>query len=279
MERSKNVKIILYILLVLITVLTLIPFIWSISSSFSTDSEIFKNAMPLSWKSFFPTDFNLDSYVGLFKEFDFAVPIKNTLVVSALTIIFGCIINSFAAFGFAVFDFKFKKILYGIVLLSFMIPFEAIAMPLYKVVNSLAWVDTYKGIIIPTLADGLVLMLFTQFFKDIPPSLIESARVDGAGFLTIFYRIIIPLSAPVFVTAGLMIFMNSWNAFLWPLVVARTPESRMIQVALAAFQTERATLWSYLFAASTISAVIPLFLFLPFQKYYVEGISSSGIKG
>lgn len=279
MERKRSTRILLYAFMVIVALLTLLPLAWAIASSFSTDSEIFRNASPISLRAFFPKDFNLDAYKGLFTEYQFHVPMINTLVVSILTILLGCLINSAAAFGFAMFDFKFKKILYGVVLLSFMVPFESIAIPLFNVVNGLGWVDTFQGIITPTIADGLVLMLFTQFFKDIPPSLLEAARVDGAKFSTIFFRIIIPLSKPVFITAGLMVFMNSWNAFLWPLIVASRPELRMVQVALAMFQTERATLWSYLFAASTISAIIPLLLFLPFQRYYVEGITSAGIKG
>lgn len=279
MERKRSTKVFLYILLVVVAIVTLLPLVWAIASSFSTDSEIFRNASPISIRAFFPPDFNLDSYKALFTEYQFHIPMMNSLVVSILTIILGCLINSAAAFGFAMFEFPFKKLLYALVLVSFMVPFESIAIPLFKVVNNLGWADTFRGIITPTIADGLVLMLFTQFFKDIPPSLLEAARVDGAKFRTIFFRIIIPLSKPVFVTAGLMVFMNSWNAFLWPLIVASRPELRMVQVALAMFQTERATLWSCLFAASTISAVIPLLLFLPFQRYYVEGITSAGIKG
>lgn len=279
MRRSLPAKAVIYILLAFAAALSLLPMLWAIASSFSTDESIYRYASPLSWKAFFPLDFNLKSYVGLFTQFQFGVPIWNTLVVSFWSILLGCLVNSVAAFGFAVFDFKFKKLLYAIVLLSFMVPFEAIAMPLYRIVDAFGWVDTRMGIVVPTLADGLVLMLFTQFFKDVPPAILEAARIDGASYRQIFTRIILPLSVPIFITAGLMIFMFSWNAFLWPLIIARTPTSRVIQVSLTAFQTERATLWSYLFAASCLSAFIPLILFLPFQKYYVEGITASGIKG
>ena len=279
MKMNGYKKLLIYTLLILIAVMTLLPMWWALASSFSTDQNIYKNAAPVSWKAFFPLDFNLDSYIGLFKDFNFQVPIMNTLIVSALSIVFGCAVNSVAAFGFAMFDFKYKNILYAIVLVSFMVPFEAIAMPLYKVVAGFGLSDTKMGIVIPTIADGLVLMLFTQFFKDIPISLIEAARIDGARYSQIFIKIILPISVPIFITAGLMIFVNSWNAFLWPLIIARTPDARVIQVSLAAFQTERATLWSYLFAATSLSAIIPLALFLPFQKYYVEGMTSSGIKG
>jgi ABC-type glycerol-3-phosphate transport system permease component len=145
-------------------------------------------------------------------------------------------------------------------------------------VHKLGWVDTYYGLIVPTVADGLVLFLFTQFFRDIPKSLIEAARVDGAKWLTIFIRIIIPPSVTVFITAGLMTFMGHWNSYFWPLLVARSRNFRMIQTALAATKTEHETLWSVLYAGSMIAAIIPLFLFLPFQKYFVQGYIGSGIK-
>lgn len=160
-----------------------------------------------------------------------------------------------------------------------MIPFESIAMPLYNVVNRFGWIDRMYGLIIPGIADGLVLFLFNQFFRDIPNSLLEAARIDGAGWITVFVRIIIPLSIPVFVTAGLMIFMTQWNSYLWPLLVARSRDIQTIQIALGQFRGEQFTLWSCIYAGSIISALIPLFLFLPFQKNFVQGIISSGVKG
>ena len=124
-----------------------------------------------------------------------------------------------------------------------------------------------------------MLFLFTQFFKDIPPSLIEAGRIDGANLAQIFFRIILPSSIPVFITAGLMIFMDQWNAYLWPLLVARSKSVQTIQIALSSFKMERQTLWSCMYAGTIISALIPLSLFLPFQKYFVQGVISSGVKG
>lgn len=184
-----------------------------------------------------------------------------------------------AGFAFTCFEFKGKKFFYPLVLISFMVPFEAIAIPLYNVANGLGMVDTYAGMIIPAIADGLVTFLFIQFFKDIPPSLVEAARVDGAKWPTIFVKVIIPISIPVFVTAGLMIFMNQWNSYMWPLLVARSKEIRTIQIAISQFSGERSIQWTYIYAGSLISAIIPICLFLPFQKYFVEGITAGSVKG
>lgn len=160
-----------------------------------------------------------------------------------------------------------------------MVPFEATAIPLYNIASKMNMVDTLSGMIIPAIADGLVTFLFIQFFKDIPPSLVEAARVDGANWSTIFRKIIMPISIPVFITAGLMIFMNQWNSYLWPLLVARSDETRTIQIALSQFSGERTIQWTYIYAGSMISALIPIALFLPLQKYFVEGITAGSVKG
>ena len=273
----KNVAI--YFGLACVVLVTLFPLLWGISASFRNDSELYKYALPFSIHTLLPVNFTAEAYVKIFTDFNFLQPILNTLFVTVVSIFLGCIVNSVAAFAFAAFDFRFKKILFGIILLSFMIPFEAIALPLYSIADKFGLVNSRMGIILPGIASGLVLFLFVQFFKEIPGSLVEAARVDGAALPAIFFKIIIPLSVPVFITAGLMIFMDQWNSYLWPLLIARTREIRTIQISLSSFQQERSTLWSCLYAGSMISALIPLFLFLPFQKYFVQGITSSGVKG
>ncbi len=266
----------IYICLFLVAILTLFPLIWGISASLRDDSELFGYIMPFSVHTLIPVEFTFQAYIDLFTKYGFFTPVKNTVLVTGISIIFGCIVNSVAAFAFAVFDFKFKKPLFALVLLSFMIPFEAIALPLYKVVDNMHMVDTYRGMILPS---GLVLFLFVQFFRDIPPDLLDAARVDGAGIGRIYMSILLPLSKPIFITAALMIFMDQWNSYLWPLLIARSKGIRTVQIALTAFSTEHKTAWSALYAGSMFSALIPLVLFLPLQKYFVQGITSSGVKG
>ena len=243
------------------------------------DSELFAYVMPFGVHTLIPVEFTFKSYVELFTTYGFLKPVINTVYVTAVSIFFGCILNSIAAFAFAMFEFKFKKHLFTLVLLSFMIPFEAIALPLYQIADKMKMVDTYQGMILPSIASGLVLFLFVQFFRDIPPDLLDAARVDGANIGRIYTRILMPLSKPIFITAGLMIFMDQWNSYLWPLLIARSKEIRTIQIALTQFNTEHSTAWSALYAGSMFSALIPLLLFLPLQKYFVQGITSSGVKG
>ena len=267
------------LLFVLLAFISLFPLLWAVASSLRSDTEIFKYMMPFQLHTLIPVEWTGEAYFRIFSEYRFYLPVVNTLIASVSAIVLSCLINSIAAFGFATFDFKGKSALYMVVLVSFMVPFESIAIPLYSTVNKFRWVDTFQGLIVPTIADGLVLFLFVQFFKEIPMSFYESARLDGARWRDIFLRILLPLSKPVFVTAALMVFINQWNSFLWPLLVAHGRDMRLIQVALADFQTEHQTLWSCLYAAAVISALIPVILFLPFQKYYVQGITSSGLKG
>lgn len=278
-NKRKIKKMVLYIVCVLLCALMIFPLLWGVTSSFRTDDELFKYLMPLSWKTFVPQNITFDAYIRIFQEFSFRKAIGNTVIVTSLTIILGLIINSMAGFAFACFDFPLKKVLYAVILMTFMIPFEAIALPLYKVANSLNMVDTLSGMVIPCVANGMVLFLFHQFFKDIPKGLLEAVRIDGASWRTIFIRIILPLSVPVTISAALMIFISQWNSYLWPLIIGMSKDMQVIQTSLGSFQQERGTLWSCLYAATAISSVIPLVIFLPLQKYYVEGITSSGVKG
>lgn len=269
----------LYLGLILIALLTLFPLFWGISASLRDDKELYTYVMPFTVHTLIPVKFTFKSYVELFTKYGFLKPVFNTVYITGVSIFFGCILNSVAAFSFAMFDFKFKKPIFTLVLLSFMIPFEAIALPLYQVVDKMKMVNTYQGMIFPSIASGLVLFLFVQFFKDVPGELLDAARVDGANIRQVYTKILMPLSKPIFITAGLMIFMDQWNSYLWPLLMARSKEIRTIQIALTQFSTEHSTAWSALYAGSMFSALIPLLLFLPLQKYFVQGITSSGIKG
>lgn len=278
-QRKIAGKIILYIVLIAMVIASLFPMLFCLSASLRTQEDLFKNMFPFTIRSLIPTAFTFENYVIIFQKYEFWRPILNTMIVTLFTIALGCILNSMAGFAFTCFEFKGKKILFPLVLISFMVPFEAIAIPLYSVASKMGMVDTYAGMIIPAIADGLVTFLFIQFFKDIPPSLVEAARVDGAKWTTIFVKVIMPISVPIFVTAGLMIFMNQWNSYMWPLLVARSKEIRTIQIAVSEFSGERSVKWTYIYAASMISAIIPICLFLPFQKYFVEGITAGSVKG
>ncbi|HHW31720.1 MAG TPA: carbohydrate ABC transporter permease [Clostridiaceae bacterium] len=183
-----------------------------------------------------------------------------------------------AGYAFAKMKFYGRKLMFLLVIFAIMVPFDAIAIPLYAIINKLKWINTYQALIVPTLANGMVIFMFKQFFKDVSDSLIESARIDGASEFVTFFRIVFPISKPTIISGALILFMAQWNAFMWPLLCARSPHLRMMQVALSEFQTEFGTQWSELFAGMTIALIIPCMILLPFQKYYIRGIATSGMK-
>ena len=270
---------ILYVFLVLIALIMVFPLIYSFSSSLRTNEEIFRYISPVSIHTIIPVHATFENYVSVFRDYNFLQPIWNTLVVCVLSVGFGCLINSVAAMAFAMMEFKGKTLIYSIILITFMIPFEAISLPMYRIAYHLHLLNTFAGIILPGLASGMVLFLFVQFFKDIPKEILEAAIVDGASLRHLFFKIILPMSGAVFVTSALMQFIGHWNSYLWPLLVAQSKSLQLIQTRLTDFNAEEGTEWAAKYAAIMISAIIPLGLFLPLQKYYIAGVTSGSVKG
>jgi multiple sugar transport system permease protein/putative chitobiose transport system permease protein len=278
--RNTGIRILHYTVLVLFAILFLLPIYWVVISSFKSDDSIFNALMPFSLKAL-----KLDKkvYIGafsymLFKR-NFARAIFNSCFVTICTTAMGIIVNSMCAFSFSVFDFKGKNTLFTLVLLTFMIPFSSIALPLYQIVSSLHMVDTYWGLILPAVANGLCVFLFRQFFLDIPKSYLEAARLDGANWWTIYSKIFMRMSIPIVVSAGIILFMYQWEAFLWPLIAGRSPSMKVIQVAIADLSQDNEVYWNQIFASCTLSLILPIAIVLPLQKYYIAGLTSSGLKG
>lgn len=268
-----------YTAMVLGAIVTLFPLMWSFFASMRSDAELYQYAMPFTWHTIFPVEYTFESYRYVLTELGFPKAVLNTLLVIGVQIPFACIINAIAAFSFSTFEFKGKKLLFGFFIVSFMIPGTAVTMPLYQMMENFGWVDTRWALIVPGVASGLQLFLFRQFFAEVPASLVESARIDGASWGQVFFKIMVPMCVPIFITAGLMIFMNEWNSYMWPLLVARNKEIRTVQIMLAVVKMEHITLWSCMYAGSVLSVLIPVAIFLPLQKYYVEGITAGAVKG
>lgn len=273
------ILVVLYTVLVCIAVIALFPMLYILMASFRTDKEIFAYNLPFGFHTIFPKVWTLASYHDIFAEYGFGIPLRNSFLVVLVCLPVNLLVASVAGYAFAFFNFKGKQLLFALFIVSFMVPADSVALPLYTLVNRMGLVNTFTGLILPGVSSGLAMFLFTQFFRGIPRSFIEAGTVDGANWGQIFTKIIMPLSVPVFITAGLMVFVNSWNDYLWPLLCGRNEEVRTIQVALGYFKDENETYWSYIYAASSISALVPILMFLPFQKYFVEGVTSSGIKG
>lgn len=272
-------KALLYVALAAVLAVALFPILYPLAASFRSNSEIVKYATPFSIHTLWPVEWTLDNYVSLFRDYNFSRYILNTLIQVGAIIPLSILMCSVAAFAFTFFNFRGKKALFAIFMLTFMIPSEAIALPLYKLINDLHLVNTYWALILPALANGLTLFMFTQSFKDIPPSLLEAARIDGGGWGTCYWRIVMPLSKAIIVAMCLMTFVNEWNNYLWPLLVARLDNVKTVTIAICAFKDQNVADWGLIYSSSMLSALVPIMVFLPFQKYFVQGISSSGVKG
>jgi multiple sugar transport system permease protein len=255
-----------------------LPLMWAIASSFRPLNEIFRYVSPFSIWALIPYNPTLEAYEAIFAK-GYGRSLFNTLYVSAVTIVLGIYLNSMAGFVFAKFQFPLKNLVFVFVLLASMIPFEAIAIPLYSLAQALRLLDTYTILIAPAIANGLVVFLFKQFFEEIPNELIDAALVDGASWWKIYSGIFLPLSIPAIISASLILFIFQWNSFLWPLVAAPSERYQLVQVAIANLQLEYQTLWNEQFAASFIAALIPVAIILAFQRHYIRGIAGTGLKG
>ena len=267
-----------YVALLATAFVILMPILWFVTSSFRSNNEVFANINPFSLAKMFFGSYSLENYVTIFTKYSFAQSVFNTLLISFLTIVIGIVVCSMAGYALAKMQFAGRKLMFLLVLFAIMIPFDAIAIPLYTIVTKLGWIDTYQAIILPAVANGMTIFMFRQSFRDINDSLIEAARIDGAGEFRTFWQIIMPVSIPSIISGSLVMFTSQWNAFMWPLLVARSDKLTMLQVALTDFQLENGTMWAELFAGITISMLIPCIILIPFQKYYIRGISSSGMK-
>lgn len=266
-----------YIALVALAFVMIVPIVWIVISSLRPPEEIFLYSPQLSWRTFIPQKIVWDNYYLLLQS-GFPRAILNTFFVAFSTVALGILICSAAGFAFAVFDFRFKNTLFIIVVITFIMPFEAIVVPLYVMVRSLNWQDTYFALIMPEVASGFIIFLFRQFFTKVSRELFEAARMDGASWWRVYWEVALPLSWPTVVAGSLMMFLHQWDAFFWPLVAGTTPDLTLVQVAVARFlQFEQAD-FGRLFAAMTVASLLAIIPFLILQRYYIRTIIDSGLK-
>ena len=267
-----------YGLLFIVAIFVLLPLMWAFAASFTPNAKVFEYAFPFSLRALFPVDFTLEAYEALFAR-GFGNALKNSFWLSGVTVVLGGSINALAGFAFARFEFRGKRILFlTVILLPFLVPVDLTAIPRFILVNSLDWRNTWQALIVPGLGNSLAIFLFRQFFEEIPRDLIDAARVDGASWWRLFFNVVLPLSRPVLITAALFLFLQQWDAYFWPLLVAPRPELRLVQVAISGAVEEFRTRWNEQLAGSMLAAIVPILLLLPFQRYYIQAVTSSGLK-
>lgn len=280
MTLKKNLTRALLVLgLLLISVIALFPILYPLVSSFRTDQEIYQYNTVFQLHTLWPEHWTAEAYGALFRDYHFERFFLNTFLVVGVILPVSVIMCSVAAYAFAFYHFRGQKPLYALLLLTFMVPGEAIALPLYQLINGLGLVNTYSSLVLPSLANGLTLFMYRQAFKDVPISLLEASDLDGASWFTCYWHVVMPLCVPTTIAMCLMTFVNEWNNYLWPLLAARKDAVKTITVAITAFKEENVVHWNLIYSSSMISALIPVLLFLPFQKYFVSGIASGSVKG
>ena len=254
----------------------LIPFYLLIRNALSTDAEITGE----NWK-FFPTDIQWGNISELFTDetVPFAQSLWNSAVVATLHTAGVLLVCSLAGYGLARIPYKHANKVFYAVLGTLMVPTAVTFVPSFVLVSSLGWVDTYRGLIVPGLFSGFTCFLFRQYFLGFPKELEEAARVDGLGYWGAYWRIVVPNSLNFFAAMATITFINGWNSFLWPLVIGQDPGSWTVQVALSNYMTNQTVVFHLIFMATAFSILPLVFVFLFLQRWLVQGIAQTGIKG
>jgi ABC-type glycerol-3-phosphate transport system permease component len=281
---TSSLRWILYMALALIF---LLPFIWMALGSLRLESEIFANLYPFGWRTFVPIEWTLDNYLdvlGLSAEgnrfgFNFGRNLVNSFLVSTAVVTSSLVFNTMGAYFFARLPFPRKRLLLIYVIATMLVPFQVTIVPLYIVVRELGIQDTYWAMILPWYASPFVIFALIQFFKEIPIDLDEAAIMDGANYLQILRHVIVPLAIPGLITMALLEFQFIWNLFFWPLIAVSSNEIQVIQVAISAQTTQTQTFWGRTFAGATLASLPVILLFTALQRYYVQGVAQTGVKG
>lgn len=254
--------------------LMVVPFLWMASTAFKDPGATFD--YPPTW---LPDPFSLKNFREVWTIVPFDRYLFNSLFVAVCITAGEVLTSSLAAYAFARLRFPGRDALFLMYLATLMIPGQVTIIPNFILMRWFEWINTYQGLIIPTAFTAFGTFLLRQYFLSIPRELEEAARVDGASYFQVWWRIIMPLASPAIATLAVFSFMGAWNSFLWPYIMINTADMRTITVALRAFQTDYGTEWGLMMAGSLIAVVPMLLIFLAAQRYFVRGIATTGFGG
>lgn len=297
-----------YVVMSIIAFFFLFPLIFMLVSAVKTNEDQITNDVaglrafipyPLKFQPYVPeldqadvevreqyTGIGLQNFFDVFGRMQFGRFLVNSIFISGSTVVLGLLVNSMAAYSLARLKWKGRNIVLAVIVALLIIPFEAVAVPLMLLTTKLPWFDgtigwhnTYHVQIIPFIADAFSIFLFYQFFIGLPKDLEEAAIVDGADRLLIYWQIIIPLSRPVIATVAILKFLQYWGSYLWPLMVIQLPNYRPLTVAMQEFFGQYPRLWGDTLAFASMITIPVLIVFALFQKWFVQSVASSGVKG
>ncbi len=271
--KKKTFDIVGTIVLVVFMILVLLPLLWLLVSAFKSDIDVMK------WPpQFFPTEWVSTQFAYVWKVLPIPTMLKNTVFFACAVTVISLFFDSMAAYAFARMEFKGKKIIFGIILLTMMIPFQIVMIPLYLEEYKLGILNTFIGLVLPRAASAYGIFMLSSFFSGIPKSLDEAARIDGMSEFQIYLKIMLPLSKPALVTLGIFHLMNNWNDLLYPMMLTSTQEKRTLSAGLATLVGSNAIKYGPTLAATVIAIAPLLIVFLFGQKFFMEGIATSGMK-
>ncbi|MGH4036476.1 MAG: carbohydrate ABC transporter permease [Sphaerochaeta sp.] len=273
MSKNKNNKK-QFTALVILSLICMFPIIWVFLSSFKQQTELFNFPLTL-----FPKNWTLENYRNALSQGNFVLYFSNTAIVAVVSTVIAVAINIMAEYALAKYKFKGRDAIFYTMIATLMIPLQVIMIPIFIQLKNLGMLNSLWGIIIPPAATPTGVFLARQYMVNLPDSMIESARIDGAKEFFIFKNLIVPLSKPIIATIAIFSFMWRWNDFLWPLIVITDNRKQTIQQALANFVGQLQINWSDLLAMTTISIIPVILVFLKFQKYFMSGITSGAVKG
>jgi ABC-type glycerol-3-phosphate transport system permease component len=254
--------------------LTALPYIYMVSASFKPGNELF--SIPIH---VFPESLYLGNYELLFEQTSFLRWFLNSVLVSGSRMLLSILISIMAGYAFAKFDFRFKGVLFLLVVATLTLPIYVLIVPLYNMMTTLGWTDTYIALILPLSAQAIGVFLARQYLLSIPDEILDSARVDGAGEWSIFWRIVVPLSWPVIAVMAILFFTTSWNDYIWPLVVITQDKLFTVSLGLPTLVGPYDQEYGAIMAGSFLSTVPIIILFLIMQRRFIEGITRGALKG
>ena len=266
------IRMLIYTVLTIGAIIAIAPFVWMILTSFKSYGEVATRVV-------FPAKLRFSNYVAAWKAAPFARYFANSFFVSLCTVAGVLTTSILSAYAFSWLDFRGKDLVFTMFLSTMMIPGQILLIPNFLTVTRLGWVDTYWAQIVPWTASVFNIFLLRQFFATIPKDLYDAALLDGCGHFRYLTQVILPLCKPALITVGLNTFLGSWNALQWPLIVTKSEAMRPIQVGLSYFVTESGTDTQQLMAAATMTILPIVIIYFFAQRQFMEGISTTGLKG
>lgn len=277
MKKKKRSKIVTILVQIILGILFISPLIWMVSASLKQNSDIFKNINSLS--TFIPRNITTENYVEMFERSNMVGIILFSILYISIVIFAGLIVNLLAGYAIARLNFPGRKLVLGLILAFYIVPFETVVLPLYLVSNKLNITNTIWALCLPFVADCFNIFLFKQFFENFPKDLNEAASIDGCGILGTFVRIVLPNSLPIIATSVVLTIVARWSDFMWPLMAVTDPKLRTVQLGIQVFFTDPPIKYGPIMAALVFTTLPIILIFMFLQKYYVQGVTSSGIKG